>query len=115
MDEDSEVGRPRLQQVNALEGATLAINLAEVKEKKHRVYSWEEERFYTKNTILQQVTSEKSVTMLRYLLLLTVEVVVLRSNDLWVEEVGRITHNALCAGLLNNRVRIEVKPLNIAS
>lgn len=34
MDEDSEVGRSRLQQVNALKGATLAINLAEVKEKK---------------------------------------------------------------------------------
>lgn len=45
MDEDSEVSRPRLQQIDALEGATLAINLAEVKEKKHRVNSWEEERF----------------------------------------------------------------------
>lgn len=67
MDEDSEVGRSRFQQVNALEGATLTINLAEVKDKKHRVHSWEEERFSTfvlQNKILQQVTSEKLITML---------------------------------------------------
>lgn len=42
------------------------------------------------------------MAMLEYLLLLTVKVVVLCSDDLWVEEVGRITHNALSAGLLNN-------------
>lgn len=112
MDEDSEVGRPRLQQVNALEGATLAINLAEVKEKKHRVHSREEGRFSTlflKNKILQRVTLAKTMAMLGYLLLLTVKVVVLCSDDLWIEEVGRITHNALWAGLLNIRKKKTIE------
>lgn len=58
MDEDSEVGRPRLQQVNALEGATLTINLAQVKEKKHRGRSREEERDST--VFLEQYKSAAS-------------------------------------------------------
>lgn len=45
MDEDSEVGRPRLQQVNALEGATLAINLAEEKGEENNFHSWEGQKF----------------------------------------------------------------------
>lgn len=45
MDEDSEVGRPGLQQVNALEGATLAINLAEGKEEENHFHSWEDQKF----------------------------------------------------------------------
>lgn len=114
MDEDGEVGRSRLQQVNALEGATLAINLAEVKQKKHRVHSWEGERFSTLCSKNSKSPQKNQITMLRYLLLLTVKVVVLCSDDLWVEEVGRITHDALRTGLLNNRGKTKAKPLNNA-
>lgn len=39
-----------------------------------------------------------------YLLLLRVKVVVLSSNDLWVEEVGKATHNALGTGILSDKL-----------
>lgn len=43
-------------------------------------------------------------TCFRYLLLLRVKVVILCSNDLRVEEVGRATHNALSTGVLSDKL-----------
>lgn len=54
MDEDSKVGGPRLQQVNALEGAALTINLTENEQEKENLFdSFEDQKF--QNFFLNQI------------------------------------------------------------
>lgn len=61
MDEDGQVSWPGLQQVDALEGATLSVNLTEAR-REDGYHSWEDRKNLWKSFFLQ--TDKINVTLI---------------------------------------------------
>lgn len=88
MEEDGEVSRSSLQHVDALKRAALVVDLK------------------TETVLINKHEINLSSKYLKkYLFLLGVEVIVLRSDDLEVEGVGRVTHNAMGTVVLTRTFR----------
>lgn len=86
MEEDGEVSRSRLQHIDALKRAALIVDL-------------KAETVLINNKHKSNLSCKYS-TLKKYLFLLGVKVIVFRSDDLEVECVGRVTHNAMGTGVL---------------